>query len=338
MLYFLTKAYHCHTIWGFIWGAGWRRVPYLQPMSYEELFSRRRAPRGHYVFTDFDRMSAYEIQCAATVAETLKAADPAIRIYNHPLEVLERTPLLSRLQQVGINDFGVWRLDQGHRPSSYPVFIRAEDDCMRPDTGLLHNEAELDLALQDMKKRGIPLKRRIAVQYHAQSSPDGYFRKYGGINIGGKLVLQHILRNTEWYVKRGQVERDANSEREFLELFDNYEEHAEVLAKVFATAGIDYGRADYGFVDGRLQVFEINTNPTIPKLRKRRDRYARLRPTMLEAFEAMNQPPHSGGKPVPFELPKPVFERFPPVNWRMRNYKAGYWLMAASTLLRDPSI
>ena len=36
---------------------------------------------------------------------------------------------------------------------------------------------------------------------------------------------------------------------------------AEHLRKVFDIAGIEYGRADFGFYQGRLQVFEINTNP-----------------------------------------------------------------------------
>jgi hypothetical protein len=35
------------------------------------------------------------------------------------------------------------------------------------------------------------------------------------------------------------------------------------LRKVFDVAGVEYGRADFGFFQGRIQVFEINTNPCI---------------------------------------------------------------------------
>jgi hypothetical protein len=32
---------------------------------------------------------------------------------------------------------------------------------------------------------------------------------------------------------------------------------------IFARAGLEYGRIDYGLADGRLQVWEINTGPTL---------------------------------------------------------------------------
>lgn len=340
MLYFLTKAYSGQTIWFFIWGVGWRRVPYIQPLTYEEVFRSRRAPVGNYVFTDFDRMSAYEIQCAATLAQAMEDFDPAIKIYNHPLRALERFALLTKLQKEGINDFGVVRLEGGGRPAAYPVFIRCEDDCKKPDSGLLADETEFDTAIAGLAERGIPLKRRIAVQYHAQASPDGYFRKYGALRIGGRVILQHILRNTDWYVKRGQVERDAAAEQEFMSLFDNFT-HAETLERVFKLAGIDYGRADYGIVDGRIQIFEINTNPTIPKLRRKRahndGRYLRLAPALMAGFEAMNTP-HRTGPPIRFRLPLPQFEPFHPLGFWTQAELLRLRLRAIDSAIRHPSI
>lgn len=341
MLYVCTKAHWSQTIWDFIWGVGWRRVPYIRPLSYEELFYQRNLPRGNYVFADFDRLTHYEIQCLGAVADALKAADPSIRIYNDPRRVLERAPLLKRLRREGINDFDVTRVDLGEKPSAYPVFIRCEDDCNKPDTGLLNSESEFDAAIADMTQRGIPLKRRIAVQYRAEKSPDGYFRKYGAIRLGDRIFPQHILRNTDWYVKKGQVERDAQSEAEFVALFDDFKSHADVLRPIFDLAGIDYGRVDYGFVDGRIQVFEINTNPTIPKLRRRREfiklRYDRLRPALLESFAAMNTP-HAKGPPVPYKLPKPMFQRFLPLDRTTASYVRRLRWRAAMTILRQPTI
>ena len=37
--------------------------------------------------------------------------------------------------------------------------------------------------------------------------------------------------------------------------------HADELRKLFGAANIEYGRIDYTIADGRIQVFEINTNP-----------------------------------------------------------------------------
>jgi hypothetical protein len=39
--------------------------------------------------------------------------------------------------------------------------------------------------------------------------------------------------------------------------------YAEHLKKVFDAAGIEYGRADFGMYRGRIQVYEINTNPHV---------------------------------------------------------------------------
>src|SRR5690606_31029109 len=39
--------------------------------------------------------------------------------------------------------------------------------------------------------------------------------------------------------------------------------HRAELRQVFDLAHVDFGRADYGMYEGRLQIWEINTNPTV---------------------------------------------------------------------------
>ena len=41
-----------------------------------------------------------------------------------------------------------------------------------------------------------------------------------------------------------------------------------IMRKIFDLASIEYGRADCGVVDGKIQVYEINTNPDIRPPRK----------------------------------------------------------------------
>ncbi len=41
---------------------------------------------------------------------------------------------------------------------------------------------------------------------------------------------------------------------------------AEAMRPVFEIAGVEYGRVDFGLVDGRPQIYEINSNPDV-KLR-----------------------------------------------------------------------
>ncbi len=342
MLYYLTTAEHPGPIWDIIRSSGWRNLPFLQPLTYEALFHSRKAPRGHYIFTDFDRLTAYEVQCAARIAEAVQAADPNLKIYNHPGRTLERVPLLSRLYKAGINSFNVTRIDTGDRPTGWPVFIRCEDDCKRPDTGLLNNDAEYDAALADMAARGIPLKRRIAVQYRAELSPDGFYRKYGAFRVGGRIVLQHILRNADWYVKHGQIKDDDAARLEFTQLFDNFAAHASQLEAVFALAGIDYGRVDYSIVNGRIEVYEINTNPVLRGPGRRRpggggslEKQKRTVPMLIGGFRAMN-PPHASGGAIRFELPKPVFQHFPGLDLYARAKWTAYNLEALRTAWRQP--
>ena len=38
---------------------------------------------------------------------------------------------------------------------------------------------------------------------------------------------------------------------------------SDAIRKIFEHAHVDYGRIDYTVVDGKCQIFEINTNPTI---------------------------------------------------------------------------
>ena len=44
--------------------------------------------------------------------------------------------------------------------------------------------------------------------------------------------------------------------------------HAEDLRPAFEIGGIEFGRADFGLVGDRPQVYEINTNPTFATIRK----------------------------------------------------------------------
>jgi len=44
--------------------------------------------------------------------------------------------------------------------------------------------------------------------------------------------------------------------------------HRDALKRIFAIAGIDFGRIDYSLQDGEIRVWEINTNPTLMPSKK----------------------------------------------------------------------
>lgn len=304
----------------------------LKHLCYERLFRDRRAPFGHYVFTDIDRLSHYEREIAVALSDALRRVDPAVHILNDPRDVLERYPLLKLLEREGINHYTVTRLDDGARPDRYPVFVRSEDSHHGADTDLLHSPQELECALTELKAQGKVLKRRIAIEFRGERCEDGFYRKYGVINVGGCLVPQHVLRGQHWQIKnRSGSSADTYAEEELAFIREN--PHREDVARVFQLANIDYGRVDYSMVDGQVQVYEINTNPHFPRQRRkanesdlRAERRRLSRQRLVEAVERINTPLPKE-RIVAFELPQPVYHEMR--AWRpIRNQVARYrrWL------------
>jgi hypothetical protein len=71
--------------------------------------------------------------------------------------------------------------------------------------------------------------------------------------------------------------------------------YGKALADVFLLSNIDYGRADYGFLKGRPQIFEINTNPTVKfvsthPVAERRESARIFQQNYLNALEAIDTP------------------------------------------------
>jgi hypothetical protein len=93
MIVYVVTARFSTTIQRLIHGLGADANGLLSYITYEELFFERAAPLAHTIFTDFDRLSRYELDCAAAVAMRLQAQAPEIRILNHPLHALERVAL-----------------------------------------------------------------------------------------------------------------------------------------------------------------------------------------------------------------------------------------------------
>ncbi|MGH8107042.1 MAG: hypothetical protein ACREO2_12030, partial [Arenimonas sp.] len=327
MIYYVSREDYTQPIKGLIAGLGqYKHI--VQSITYEKLFYEGSGPIGHYIFTDFDRLSSYELESAFAIASTLRAHAPDANIFNYPNKVLERYPLLKRLRADGLNQFDISRYDAGERPQRYPVFIRLEDDCQGPDSSIINNDAEFDQALLELNQQGKTAKRRIIVEFCAELDREGFYRKYGAFNIAGKIVPQHILRNQGWNVKRAGLQSDAVFAAEEL-TYARENPHEHELLRIFEIAGIDFGRIDYGLVDGAIQTYEINSNATFPDFTEphgdNRDELRKLvRQTTLDAILKIDTPIGNTGR-FRFELPKPVLER--PRLPRKRAWRA--WLNRA---------
>jgi hypothetical protein len=146
----------------------------------------------------------------------------------------------------------------------------------------------------------------MAVEWLDVRDEDGLYRKYAAMKIGERLIPRHVLFSRKWMTKKPDVvtEATAKEEREYLERFP----HADQLEEVFRLAGLDYGRVDYGFHNGRLQVWEVNSNPVlvpppgrIHRLRKESQEWSAAR--IAEAFEALLAEPLPGDGVPAFGLP-----------------------------------
>lgn len=260
----------------------------LRPVRYDRLFARAETPPGACVFTDFDLLSAFEVDVAARAARAAAAAGATV--LNWPHLATERFALLRRLGALGLNPVEATRLDEGATPGRFPVFIRCEDGAAGPDTELLPDRAAFSAAVAALRAAGKTLKRRIAVSFDAEPDAAGFFRKYGAFVIGDHVVPQHLLRSRHWNVKlESHVDGGRLCAEEYAYVRDN--PHAQDLLRIARVCDIDYGRIDYTIRDGRIVVFEINTNPHFPDFSRSADpRAARLpmvRDGLLAAFEAV---------------------------------------------------
>jgi hypothetical protein len=288
-------------------------------LSYEELFYQLGGPIGHYIFCDIDRLSRYEREIAGAFARSLRLAAPTAKLLNDPAKTLDRVPLLAELHRAGINDFAAVRLDIGARPSRFPVFIRTEDGHFGPETDLLMDEASFDAALGDLRDRGLPLCGRIAVDFAGKPDADGRYRRYSAYKIGERIFADELFISEHWAVKDAVARWDRETIAEELK-FIHANPHEETLRKAFAAGHIDFGRADYGVVDGRVQIYEINTNPDFaigPRDDARNQRRAFARRVTVDALRALNAPLETNGH-IGFSRPRPSSHPLRrPSGWRL---------------------
>lgn len=237
----------------------------FRAMSYERAFHAFRLPAATYIFSDVDRLNFWDLELAARLYRRLEAS--GLRVLNDPARVRQRFRLLHCLFESGINTFDVWRVEETPRPPRFPVFLRTESAHRGALTGLLHTPEDVDTQMAAALASGLPERELMLVEYRARPMRNGVFRKLGMLRIGARLVPTLSAHQREWHAKFGElgVAGQQAYDDEYRLLTENpYEES---IRRAFEVGRIEYGRADYGEVDGRPEVYEINTNPCIRPLK-----------------------------------------------------------------------
>jgi hypothetical protein len=273
----------------------------LRRMTYERVLTRRRLPRATYLFTDLDRLNFWELQLAARLHACLRRA--GLRVLNDPARVHLRFGLLRTLKENGYNRFDAWRVEDPRRPApqDYPVFLRTEAAHRGNLTDLLETPEALEDAVEQALAKGIPRRDLLAIQYCAQPLRPGLFRKLAAFRVGERMVTSLAVHESRWTAKYGEqgIASAEDYADEHASIRDN--RYGEPLRAAFEAAGAEYGRADFALVDGRPQVYEINTNPNIKRMTAHpfpvRLEAARLfDAALLDAFAALDTP--EGGPAV----------------------------------------
>lgn len=260
MVYFLTLPEGSDHVAHFTKHFGRRHARTMTEITYGAFLGRSQIPGGVYIFTDFDRMTPGQRTIACRLWDALKIHGNRIRLVNNPHTQFGRYELLQTLYRDGVNEFQVWRIAKLPHTLPYPVFIRKENDHGGPRSGLIHSNEDLWRAMAALALEGVEPEEMLVCQYQETVEADGVYRKYGALRIGDQVFGQFLILERRWEKSHGERIRTEEAKAENQNYYrDN--PHASLIRPYFDLAGIEYGRMDYSFSNGRLQVWEINDNP-----------------------------------------------------------------------------
>jgi hypothetical protein len=240
------------------WGREVREI--VEVLSYDELFNGRVVEAATVVFCDLERLTPDETSLADEAWLELSESSSPPLLLNRPSSALSRTALIQTLHAREVNSYTALPLRNALGRLRYPVFVRHRSEHWGPLTPLLPDRHALELAVT----RAYLLRRideLLAVEFCDTADSDGMYRKYAAFVIGDRILPRHLVFDHAWQLKTPRL-LDGNKlteERAYLEA----NPHREELLSVARIAGVDYGRFDYGLLNGKVQVWEINTNPII---------------------------------------------------------------------------
>ncbi|MCE9592120.1 MAG: hypothetical protein K8S99_16560 [Planctomycetes bacterium] len=260
MIHYVVTAGHEGTITRFLREWAPRLAPRVRILYYESLPGLRHATPGTYIFSDLERLNPPQLRLAAEFHRRLAAAGPAFRLLNDPTQTLTRYHLLHLLHGRGLNPFRCYRHTDPIDDCRFPVFVRHEHNHNGSLTDLIHTRGELDEKLRTLPRTLSRRRRRdLLIVEFCDTSDGGLFRKYSAMRIGDRLIPRHVFFSRNWVNKEPDLV-DALAGEEERRFVDHFPQR-DAVWEIFRSAQIDFGRMDFGVLDGRVVVWEINTNP-----------------------------------------------------------------------------
>ena len=264
MINIFISRRHTYTLKPFLNTWPNRATGAIRLVSYQNLYRIQSVSPGLFIFSDVDRLTAQQRSMAERLCAII-SGNGGNPIFNHPGKVLSRRQLLLSLWEQGANSFRIYSIGAHEEPTRYPVFFRRANDHFGALTGLIANKENYDRQVRALLASGEDPAELIAVEFCDTCQSDGLFRKYSAFRIGEAIVPAHIIFSRDWVTKDMPPEPLRDEEKRYLE--DN--PHRDELMRIFRLANIDYGRIDYGMLEGKIQVWEINTNPLVIQKREK---------------------------------------------------------------------
>lgn len=262
MIYFVVPRDQEFGLWNYVerWGHG--LIGLLSVVHYEDLPEWTSVPAGTYIFSALDQLSAGGTRMVSELVAQLRGSPSGGRVLNDPKRALLRFELLEELYHQGLNRHRAARATEDFGTLQFPVFLREEFRHSGSLSSLLRSRRELEGALGRAALKGYRLRELLVVEFCDTSDKDGVFRKYSAFGVGSEVIARGMALGHRWMLKQ---ERSEFSEAMLLEerAYVLANPHEAQLRRIFAVAGIEYGRIDYAMKDGAVETWEINLNPTI---------------------------------------------------------------------------
>lgn len=266
MIHVVTTARHSYTWRAWLQGFGADLKDRVALRTYEGFTPKMKVPGGAWIFADLARVTVGQAWLAASLHDQI-AGLAGFRCLNHPLKAQRRYSLLRSRHDRGLNGFDARRANDRVRPKRFPQFIRRLDEHQGPRPTLLTTQEQVDRELIEALAHSASPEDLLIVEFVDTRSDDGLYRKYGATRVGDRVIPRHVLFGAEWLVKAPYLHEDRLDAEDLAFLHGN--PHKDEVRTAFDDARIAFGRIDYGLKDGRMQVFEINTNPIMMMIPER---------------------------------------------------------------------
>lgn len=295
-IYYLCTEPHRYVVEKYFSTWGRTIAPCVRIITYGELLAQDRLLSGVYIFADVERLGRVQRALAADICDQLNERPQSFLTLNYPSRIPTRFELLRCLAETGKNKFNAYRLWELPRPLERRVFIRHTFEHSGSFTEPTSDETELDEAIAVLLMQGFRPQDLIAVEFMDTQGEDGLYRKHACFRVGDEIFPRQMHFGEHWMLRYPDLREPEQLDEEWRFMKNN--PHREALLSIFDSAGVKYGRIDYGLHEGEVQTWEINTHPIIMQppehspedhmphqrffARTIRDVFARLASTRLE--------------------------------------------------------